>query len=45
MDQLLKMLEDDATLTPEQIALMCEKEVGDIRSLIKKYEKEGVILG
>lgn len=45
MDQILKMLEDDATLTPEQIALMCEKEVGDIRSLIKKYEKEGVILG
>lgn len=45
MDQILKMLEDDATLTPEQIALMCDKEVGDIRELIKKYEKDGIILG
>lgn len=45
MDQILKILEDDATLPAEQIALMCEKEVGDIRSLIQKYEKEGVILG
>ena len=45
MDKILKMLEDDATLTPEQIALMCEKEVGDIRDLIKKYEDDGVILG
>ncbi|MBQ8397936.1 MAG: Lrp/AsnC family transcriptional regulator [Clostridia bacterium] len=45
MDKILKMLEDDATLTPEQIALMCEKEVGEIRDLIKKYEADGVILG
>lgn len=45
MDQILKMLEDDATLTPEQIALMCDKEVGDIRQLIKQYEKDGIILG
>ncbi len=45
MDQILKMLEDDATLTPEQIAVMCEKEVGDVRDLIRQYEKDGVILG
>lgn len=45
MDQILKMLEDDATLTPEQIAVMCEKEVGDVRALIGQYEKDGVILG
>lgn len=45
MDKILKMLEDDATLTPEQIALMCEKEVGEIRDLIQKYEADGVILG
>ena len=44
MDQILKMLEDDATLTPEQIALMCEKEEGEIRDLIKQYEHDGVIL-
>ena len=45
MDRILKMLEDDATLTPEQIAVMCEKEVGDVRDLIRQYEKDGVILG
>ena len=45
MDKILKLLEDDATLTPEQIALMCEKEVGEIRDLIKQYEADGVILG
>ncbi len=45
MDKILKMLEDDATLTPEQIAVMCEKEVGDVRDLIRQYEKDGVILG
>lgn len=44
MDQILKMLEDDATLTPEQIALMCEKEEGEIRDIIKQYEHDGVIL-
>jgi len=45
MDKILKLLEDDATLTPDQIALMCEKEVGEIRDLIKQYEADGVILG
>ena len=45
MDRILKMLEDDATLTPEQIAVMCEKEVGDVRELVRQYEKDGVILG
>lgn len=45
MDRLLKALEDDATLTPEQIAVMFDKEVGDVKELIKKYEMEGVILG
>ena len=44
MDKILKLLEDDATLTPEQIALMCEKEVGEIRDLIRQYEADGVIL-
>lgn len=45
MDRILKALEDDATLTPEQIAVMFEKEVGDVKALIRKYEAEGVILG
>ena len=45
MDKLLKLLEDDATLTPEQLAVMLSKEVGEIKSAIDKYEREGVILG
>ena len=45
MEKILKLLEDDATLTPEQIALMLSKEVGEIKDAIKKYEKDGVILG
>ena len=45
MDQILKTLEDNATLTPEQLAVMLDKEVGEIRELIKKYEAEGVIVG
>ena len=45
MDKILKLLEDDATLTPEQIAVMLSKEVGDIKKAIEKYEKNGVILG
>ena len=45
MDKLLKLLEEDATLTAEQLALMLSKEVGEVRELIYKYEKDGVILG
>lgn len=45
MDKLLKLLEDDATLTDEQLALMLSKEVGEVKELIYKYEKDGVILG
>lgn len=45
MDKILKLLEDNATLTHEQLAVMCDKEVGDIKKLIKAYEKDGVILG
>lgn len=45
MDIILKLLEDNATLTPQQLAVMCDKETGDIKKLIKKYEQEGVIVG
>ena len=45
MYKLLKLIEDDATLTHEQLALMLSKEVGDIKSAIDKYERDGVILG
>ncbi len=45
MDKFLKILEDNASLTPEQLAVMCDKEAGDIKKMIECYEKEGVILG
>ena len=45
MDKLLKLIEEDATLTPEQLALMLSKEIGEIKELLYKYEREGVILG
>ena len=45
MDNILKILEDNANLSTEQLAIMCNKEKGDIQKLIQKYEKDGVILG
>lgn len=45
MDNILKLLEKDATLTPETLAKMCKKDVGDIRKMIDEWEKNGVILG
>ena len=45
MEKLLRILEDDATLTPAEIAVMLEKEEGDIKKMIRKLEEDGVILG
>ncbi len=45
MKELLKLLENDSRLTPEALALMLDKEVGDIRKMIDGYERDGVILG
>ena len=45
MDTILKLLEQNATLTHEQLAVMCAKEVGDIKKIIENFENEGVILG
>ena len=45
MDKMLKILEDNANLTHEQLAVMCNKEVGDIKKFIEENEKNGVILG
>ena len=45
MDKLLSLLENDATLTPEQLSVMLDKEVGDIKNMIEKYERNGVLLG
>ena len=45
MKKLLKLLEKDAHLTPAELALMCEKEEGDIKRMIDEYEREGIVLG
>lgn len=45
MKELLSLLENDPRLTPEMLAQMLDKEVGDIRSMIENYEKDGVIQG
>ncbi len=45
MDKILTLLENDATLTPEQLSVMLNKEVGEIKDMIEKYEKDGVLLG
>ncbi len=45
MEKLLELIEDDATLSPKEIALMLSKEEGDIKKMIKELEAEGVILG
>ncbi len=45
MNEILHLIENDAHLTTEQIAVMLGKETGDVRELIERCEKDGVILG
>ncbi len=45
MNELLNLLQSDARLSPDALALMLDKEVGDIRDMIDRYEQDGVILG
>ena len=45
MNEVLKLLEDNARLSAEQLSMMLDKESGDIRAMIEKYEQERVILG
>ena len=43
--KILELLEADGRLTPKQLSVMMNKEEGEIRDLIKKFEDDGVILG
>ena len=45
MDVILELLEKDARITPEEISKLTKKKVSDVKAKIKKYEKEGLILG
>ncbi len=44
-NKLLTLIENDASLTNEQLAVMLGKEKGEIADLINQYENDGVILG
>lgn len=45
MKKLLQLLEEDYTLTTEQLASMTDMSVEEVKSAIAAYEKEHVILG
>ena len=44
MDEILEILEKDARISAEDIAKMLKRTPSDVKSKIKKYEKDGVIL-
>lgn len=45
MDPLLKLLQENASLKPAQLASMLNKSEADVTSEIKRFEQERVILG
>lgn len=45
MKSLLELLENDATLTAEQLATMIGGDAEEIKAMIRSYEKDGVIVG
>ncbi len=45
MEKLLKLIEEDATLSPMELAVMLSKEEGDIKKMLGELEADGVILG
>ena len=45
MKSMLELLENDSTLTAEQLATMIGADVEEIKELIRSYEKDGVIVG
>ena len=45
METLLKLLRDNASLSPAQLSKMLNLSEAEVASKIKAYEKDGVILG
>lgn len=45
MDEILEILEKDARISPEEIATITGRDVKSVTRTLKKYEKEGIILG
>ena len=44
MDEILEILANDARIAPEEIAKLTGKSVSTVKSAIKKFEKDGVIV-
>ncbi|MFH0855280.1 MAG: Lrp/AsnC family transcriptional regulator [Candidatus Omnitrophota bacterium] len=44
MEEILEILEKDARSSPEDIAKMLKRKPQDVKTAIRKYEKDGVIL-
>jgi DNA-binding Lrp family transcriptional regulator len=45
MEEILEILENNSRLTEEQIAVMLNKSVEEVKALIKKLEEDNIILG
>ena len=45
MEQILELLQDDAKLTSQQLAVMLNESEEDVARAIARYEREGVIRG
>ncbi len=45
MDEILEILEKNARITPEEIAKMLNRSVPSVKNTIKRFEKQGVVLG
>ncbi len=45
MTKLLRLLEEDCSLTPEQLASMAAMTTEEVKAAVRKYEDEKIILG
>ena len=45
MEEILELLENNAKLTEEQMAVMLGKSVEEVKEIIKKYEDDNTIAG
>ncbi len=44
MEEILNLLKDNARLSVEDIAAMTKKSIDEVKSIIKKFEDDGIIL-
>jgi len=43
VEEILEILESNSKISPEEIAVMVNKSVEEVREAIKKYEEDNVI--